>query len=133
MTMSTDSKKNVGQRLQLLRIGKNMTQEQMGEKLNLSTSAYCKIEYGETDLTLTRLNKIAEVLQMSPAELFNIIEGNNISNNGQTIGSINDNVTVQINSINDLRDLIRSNTRLIDILIHRIDFLEKKTLDESVK
>lgn len=35
MTMSTDSKKNVGQRLQLLRIGKNMTQEQMGEKLNL--------------------------------------------------------------------------------------------------
>lgn len=131
--MSTDSKKNVGQRLQLLRIGKNMTQEQMGEKLNLSTSAYCKIEYGETDLTLTRLNKIAEVLQMSPAELFNIIEGNNISNNGQTIGSINDNVTVQINSINDLRDLIRSNTRLIDILIHRIDFLEKKTLDESVK
>lgn len=133
MTMSTDSKKNVGQRLQLLRIGKNMTQEQMGEKLNLSTSAYCKIEYGETDLTLTRLNKIAEVLQMSPAELFNIIEGNNISNNGQTIGSINDNVAVQINSINDLRDLIRSNTRLIDILIHRIDFLEKKTLDESVK
>lgn len=133
MTMSTDSKKNVGQRLQLLRIGKNMTQEQMGEKLNLSTSAYCKIEYGETDLTLTRLNKIAEVLQMSPAELFNIIEGNNISNNGQTIGSINDNVTVQINSINDLRDLIRSNTRLIDILNHRIDFLEKKTLDESVK
>lgn len=131
--MSTDSKKNVGQRLQLLRIGKNMTQEQMGEKLNLSTSAYCKIEYGETDLTLTRLNKIAEVLQMSPAELFNIIEGNNISNNGQTTGSINDNVTVQINSINDLRDLIRSNTRLIDILIHRIDFLEKKTLDESVK
>lgn len=131
--MSTDSKKNVGQRLQLLRIGKNMTQEQMGEKLNLSTSAYCKIEYGETDLTLTRLNKIAEVLQMSPAELFNIIEGNNISNNGQTIGSINDNVAVQINSINDLRDLIRSNTRLIDILIHRIDFLEKKTLDESVK
>ena len=58
--METDLKKIVGQRLQLLRMEKNLTQEQMGEKLNLSTSAYCKIEYGETDLTLTRLNKIAE-------------------------------------------------------------------------
>ena len=38
----------------MLRMEKNLTQEQMGEKLNLSTSAYCKIEYGETDLTLTR-------------------------------------------------------------------------------
>ena len=54
--METDLKKIVGQRLQLLRMEKNLTQEQMGEKLNLSTSAYCKIEYGETDLTLTRLN-----------------------------------------------------------------------------
>ena len=54
--METDLKKIVGQRLQLLRMEKNLTQEQMGEQLNLSTSAYCKIEYGETDLTLTRLN-----------------------------------------------------------------------------
>ena len=59
--METDLKKIVGHRLQMLRMEKNLTQEQMGEKLNLSTSAYCKIEYGETDLTLTRLNKIAEV------------------------------------------------------------------------
>ena len=63
--METDLKKIVGHRLQMLRMEKNLTQEQMGEKLNLSTSAYCKIEYGETDLTLTRLNKIAEVLNMS--------------------------------------------------------------------
>ena len=69
--METDLKKIVGHRLQMLRMEKNLTQEQMGEKLNLSTSAYCKIEYGETDLTLTRLNKIAEVLNMSALELFN--------------------------------------------------------------
>ena len=68
--METDLKKIVGQRLQLLRMEKNLTQEQMGEKLNLSTSAYCKIEYGETDLTLTRLNKIAEVMNMSAIDLF---------------------------------------------------------------
>ena len=41
--METDLKKIVGHRLQMLRMEKNLTQEQMGEKLNLSTSAYCKI------------------------------------------------------------------------------------------
>ena len=59
--MNTKLKKIAGQQLQLLRLEKNLTQEQMSEKLNLSTSAYCKIEYGETDLTLTRLDKIAKV------------------------------------------------------------------------
>ena len=49
--MNTKLKKIAGQQLQLLRLEKNLTQEQMSEKLNLSTSAYCKIEYGETDLT----------------------------------------------------------------------------------
>ncbi len=77
--METDLKKIVGQRLQLLRMEKNLTQEQMGEKLNLSTSAYCKIEYGETDLTLTRLNKIAEVMNMSAIDLFRKIDGTHIS------------------------------------------------------
>ena len=77
--METDLKKIVGQRLQLLRMEKNLTQEQMGEKLNLSTSAYCKIEYGETDLTLTRLNKIAEVMNMSAIDLFRKIDGNSYS------------------------------------------------------
>ena len=78
MTTEADLKKIVGQRLQMLRLEKCLTQEQMGEKLNLSTSAYCKIEYGETDLTLTRLNKIAEVLNMSAVELFSKIDGKQI-------------------------------------------------------
>lgn len=56
--METDLKKLVGQRLQILRNERNLTQEQMSEKLALSTSAYCKLEYGETDLTLTRLRGV---------------------------------------------------------------------------
>ena len=72
--METDLKKIVGHRLQMLRMEKNLTQEQMGEKLNLSTSAYCKIEYGETDLTLTRLAKIAKVLGISALSLFSHID-----------------------------------------------------------
>lgn len=72
--MNTKLKKIAGQQLQLLRLEKNLTQEQMSEKLNLSTSAYCKIEYGETDLTLTRLDKIAKVLGISALSLFSHID-----------------------------------------------------------
>lgn len=132
MEIETDLKKIVGHRLQMLRMEKNLTQEQMGDKLNLSTSAYCKIEYGETDLTLTRLNKIAEVLNMSAMELFNKIGGsvyvNNSSTIGTNIGFAKDCNTVNVKDSEDLRDLIKANSRLIDSLFKRIDFLENQVL-----
>jgi len=128
--METDLKKIVGHRLQMLRMEKNLTQEQMGEKLNLSTSAYCKIEYGETDLTLTRLNKIAEVLNMSALELFNKIDGNVYVNNSGTIGTnigvAKDCSSVHIEAADDLRELIKANSRLLDMLYKRIELLENK-------
>lgn len=109
---------------------KNLTQEQMGEKLNLSTSAYCKIEYGETDLTLTRLNKIAEVMNMSAIDLFRKIDGNSYFNNSSTIGTsigiARDCSTIKIEASEDLRELIKANSKMIDMLCKRIEMLENK-------
>lgn len=124
--METDLKKIVGQRLQLLRMEKNLTQEQMGEQLNLSTSAYCKIEYGETDLTLTRLNKIANILNMSAAELFSKIDGNIYFTNSRSInvGISQDYSNIHTDS-SDLRELIKANSKLIEMLEKRIEMLEK--------
>lgn len=124
--METDLKKIVGQRLQLLRMEKNLTQEQMGEQLNLSTSAYCKIEYGETDLTLTRLNKIANILNMSAAELFSKIDGNIYFTNSESInvGISQDYSNIHTDS-SDLRELIKANSKLIEMLEKRIEMLEK--------
>lgn len=127
--METDLKKLVGQRLQLLRLERNLTQEQMSEKLNLSTSAYCKIEYGETDLTLTRLNKIADILNMSAVELFTRIEGDTYNNYPKDYGRIwitRDSSIVNVDNSDDLRELVKSNSRLIDVFLKRIEELEKK-------
>lgn len=127
--METDLKKLVGQRLQLLRLERNLTQEQMSEKLNLSTSAYCKIEYGETDLILTRLNKIADILNMSAVELFTRIEGDTYNNYPKDYGRVwitRDSSIVNVDNSDDLRELVKSNSRLIDILLKRIEELEKK-------
>ena len=127
--METDLKKLVGQRLQLLHLERNLTQEQMSEKLNLSTSAYCKIEYGETDLTLTRLNKIADILNMSAVELFTRIEGDTYNNYPKDYGRVwitRDSSIVNVDNSDDLRELVKSNSRLIDVLLKRIEELEKK-------
>lgn len=124
--MTADLKKIVGQRLQRIRREKDLTQEEMSERLNLSTSAYCKIEYGETDLTLTRLNKIAEVFEMSAFDLFNEINRSATFNNCQgLIGYTQHNENVNVGNADDLRELIRANSRIIELLSKRIDDLER--------
>lgn len=121
--MERDIKKTVGQRLQLLRLEKNLTQEQMGEKLNLSTSAYCKIEYGETDLTLTRLYRIAEALEMPALTLFRKIDDNQGEYEPPQI--VKNGYKEYETSNPDLRELVRANSKLIDLLSKRIDALEQ--------
>ncbi len=48
---------------------KNFTQEYVADRIGLSTRAYSKIESGETQLTVNRLNEISEILEIDPIEL----------------------------------------------------------------
>ena len=125
--MEKDLKKIIGQRLQLLRQEKSLSPEEVSERLNLSLSAYRKIEYGETDLTLTRLNKIAEIFDMPAVDLFSRIDGNTQFNNCQHfIGYAQHNNTVNLSNVEDLRSLIKANSLLIEMLSKRIQQLEER-------
>ena len=53
---------------------KNFTQEYVATKLNLSIRAYSKIETGETQLTINRLNEISEALGVEPMEILGFDE-----------------------------------------------------------
>jgi transcriptional regulator with XRE-family HTH domain len=48
---------------------KNFTQEYVAQQLGLSTRAYSKIETGETQLTINRLNEISAILEVQPMEV----------------------------------------------------------------
>lgn len=100
----------------------------MSEKLHLSTSAYCKIEYGETDLTLTRLNKIAEALDVSALELFSRIDKstNNDNLKGNNSNSIIKENNNNVESYDDLRELIKANSQIIELLCKRMDMIERR-------
>jgi len=57
-----------------MRTVKNLSQEEMAEKLGISANGYGKIERGETDVQWSRLEQIAEVLGITVKDLLNLNE-----------------------------------------------------------
>jgi transcriptional regulator with XRE-family HTH domain len=65
---------SVNEKIRLIREAKGLTQEQIAEKLEIAPSTYGDIERGENDLKLSKLQKIAEVLEIKLSELFELNE-----------------------------------------------------------
>jgi len=84
---------NLAERIKFMRNFYGWSQEQMAEKLQLATSSYAKIERGQSDVTFSKLQQIAEVFEIELSDLFKLNEKNvfNIIGNTDThtISSIN--------------------------------------------
>lgn len=116
---------SVGMNIRKLRELRNYTQTHVSEKLNMSLSGYSKIERDETEISITRLEQIAEaletdiktILSFDQDKIFNIQQYH--ADNGNQSGYVNtqknfDARTMeilinQLKSENDfLRELIKS-------------------------
>jgi len=64
----------IGQKIKKLRELKNFTQSHLASELGITQSAYSKIELGETEVSFSKLTKIAEVFGMSPEEIMTFNE-----------------------------------------------------------
>ncbi len=65
----------VHDKIKVLRQSKDLTQEELAEKLGISATQYGAIERGKTkDLKVSRLKKIAEHLGVELSELFSLNE-----------------------------------------------------------
>ena len=104
------------QKLKNLRELKNLTQEHMAEQLGLTTRAYSKIESGETQLTINRLNEISAILGVDPIEALGF-DHQNIFNNCTQEGNIG------INHINLPDKLIEQYEKRIQQLESEVIFL----------
>ena len=85
-----------GIKLKQLRELKNFTQEYMAQQLGLSTRAYSKIESGETQLTINRLNEIAAILEVDPIQALGFDHQNVFNNYGTQEENIGLNQTITI-------------------------------------
>ncbi|MFN4145269.1 MAG: helix-turn-helix domain-containing protein [Runella sp.] len=63
--------KPIGEQIRQARVLKGFSQENMAEELGISTTSYGDIERGKTDVTLSRLHKIAEILKIGIFDLIN--------------------------------------------------------------
>ncbi|WP_375444638.1 helix-turn-helix domain-containing protein [uncultured Fibrella sp.] len=57
------------ERIRLARLQRGLSQENMADLLGLSTTAYGDIERGKTELTISRLGQIADVLDSTIVDL----------------------------------------------------------------
>ena len=60
---------NLSERIRQIRLQKGLSQENMADMLGLSTTAYGDVERGRTELSFSRLENIAKLLDMSLPDL----------------------------------------------------------------
>lgn len=61
----------IGERIKRARIEKNMTQENLAERLNVSVAYVSRIECGTTRLNLKRLSEICRILDIDEGIVLN--------------------------------------------------------------
>lgn len=108
----------VNEKIRFLRENKNLTQDQMAERLGMSTNGYAKIERGETRLTIPKLEQIVEIFDTDVLELMSL---------GEKIVYFQDSDNHSINIINPTsQDLTAEIIQLKQTITHQQEILEAK-------
>ena len=68
-------KARLAERIRFIRLQMGLSQQNMADELNLTVAAYSNIERGVTDVNITRLYAIAEILNTTPVELLSDVSG----------------------------------------------------------
>lgn len=67
---------SVHEKIRFIRQAKNLSQDEMAEKLGICLNAYGNIERGDTDIRLSRLEQIAQLFEMPLSQLLGFDEKN---------------------------------------------------------
>jgi transcriptional regulator with XRE-family HTH domain len=121
MTNNENLLETIGFKIKTLRQSRSLTQEGMAELLNMSHSNYAKLERGEIDMTIKRLQEIAKIFGES-AQNFIPNETNtnytNCSNNHTCVVGHNQG-TIQIPSTE--LDALRKQMEMFDQALQRMN------------
>ncbi len=111
---------HIGQKIKKLRELKNLTQDYMAAQLEMSQSAYSKIETGESDVTFKKLELISRALDVKPEDILTFNERIvfNVQHNQTGQGLVINQMTDEMKKLyEELIDQLRAeNTHLKSIL-----------------
>jgi len=107
---------NVGKKIKQLRELRNYTQSYVAQQLGISVSGYGKIERDETDITLSRIEQIAQILDTKVEAILNFTP-NQIFNQYNNKTALANGVVQNQQVINDYK------------LLEEINLLKKEILN----
>ncbi len=110
-------KEKVAKRIKKLRELRGFSQEDIADRLNISRSAYERMENGKSQSWATHLANLADVFEVSP-EYF-VKEDTQVQNNESQEGGLSLQNNGTINTINYLSE------KLIEQYEKRIEYLER--------
>ncbi|NJO17637.1 MAG: helix-turn-helix transcriptional regulator [Thioploca sp.] len=126
----------VHEKIRFMRQSKNWSQEEMADKLGMSTNGYANIERGETDVPFSRLEQIAKTLEVELLELlsfgerniFYLITGNNSQFNNhikmQQSGHLDESIELQ-HELEKMYLILKQRENEIEYLKEIINLMKK--------
>jgi len=107
----------IGNKIRKIREFKNFTQEYVAERLNMSQSSYSRIESNEIDVSVIKLQQIADLFEIKVNELIDFDSKYFFNNvNAQTING-------DLNIISDRERVLYE--QQIQNLKNEVDYLKK--------
>lgn len=114
------------EKIRQMREERDWSQEQLAAQLNLSPNGYAKIERGETRLTLSRLEQLAEVFGIDIFELIHNIQDNKIIDYKIGNHHINNGRDFTIYGKTEHQDLMQEIDRLKLVIEHQAEIIKSK-------
>lgn len=110
---------SVNEKIRVMREVNQWSQEEMANKMNMSTNGYAKIERGETKLSLHKLEQIAAIFNIDVLELMN-------TNSNGLILLMNENGDHSANYYSDNANLAKEIEKLELIINHKNEIIQQK-------
>ena len=114
--------KNIGQTIAKIRLHKEIKAREIASQLNMSESNYTKYERGENDITISFINQVSEILQVSVFQILSSKRENVIENISDANIAIQATQNVQILN-KEIIDLYKNQLAAKDMQIEKLLFL----------
>lgn len=108
-----------------IRKEKNYTQSEFAEKIGISTRALSNYENGNIDISLKKMQEIADLLNINISDLLDV-NLNTVNEPADNYEKSNKNLNVLQENVNLLRELNSNKEEVIILLKQRVEFLEKE-------
>lgn len=96
-------KEKLGEHIRFIRVQQGLSQQNMADELGITVAAYSNIERGVTNINITRLFAIAEILKTTPSKLLEY-DNNQLSDSANIYFQ---GVSSQINFLNQQVNLLQ--------------------------